>query len=121
MLSGTLVYNRLKIDQNTNRPIPVIEFEEKRAFSRMRANCRMSFKCVGAGTGSEGLCLDISGSGILFQTDRPVEPGRALEIRTLPKDKITPPMTAFIEVVRCTQTAQERYRIAAAIKAIKSE
>lgn len=99
----------------------MIEFEERRTFSRMRANCRMRFKRVGNETSSEGVCLDISGSGILFQSDRPVEPGRALEIHTLPKDKITPPMTAFTEVVRCTPIAQERYRIAAAIKAIKSE
>jgi hypothetical protein len=99
----------------------MIEFDEKRAFSRTRTNCGMSFKRVGADDSNEGLCLDISGSGILFQADCAIEPGRALEIHTRPKDRITPPITAFIEVVRCTRTAQERYRIAAAIKGIKSK
>lgn len=98
----------------------MMEFEENRHFTRMQAHCRMTFKRADAGAIHEGLCLNISGSGILFQSDRPVEPGKAMEIHTQPANKITPPLTAYIEVTRCTRTDGGFYLIAGAIKGIKS-
>lgn len=100
----------------------MIEFEEKRPFSRINANCRMTFRHADSVTVHDGFCLNISGSGILFQADVPVEAGRAIEIHTLPNNAGTPPLTAFIEVVRCTQTDdREVYQIAGTVKGIKSE
>ncbi|HUL13235.1 MAG TPA: PilZ domain-containing protein [Methylococcaceae bacterium] len=98
----------------------MIEAQEKRSFGRMNANCRMSFRRAVSGMVHEGWCINISGAGILFQANLPVEPGRAVEIHTMPNDKITPPLTAFIEVVRCTRTDAEHYWIAGAIKGIKT-
>ncbi|MFM8331076.1 MAG: PilZ domain-containing protein [Candidatus Methylumidiphilus sp.] len=97
------------------------EFEEKRRFPRMKANCAMSYKRVAAGNQAHALCMEISASGIMFEADEAVEPGRALEIRTFPADRITPPITALIEVTRCTSAGLERYRIAGVIKGIKSQ
>jgi hypothetical protein len=101
-------------------PIP-IKHNENRRFTRMKANCAMSFKRVACGTQAHALCLDISGSGILFEASEVVDVGRALEIRTFPGDRITPPITALIEVIRCTKTDDGHFRIVGVIKGIKSQ
>lgn len=87
----------------------------------MKANCAMSFKRVSCGTQTHALCLDISASGILFEASEAVEVGRALEIRTFPADRITPPLTALIEVIRCSKTEDEHFRVVGVIKGIKSQ
>jgi len=98
-----------------------MDYEEKRRFPRMKCNCAMSFKRVASGNQAHARCVDISASGIQFEGEEPVELGRALEIRTFPADRITPPITALVEVVRCTEASQGRYRIACVIKGIKSQ
>ena len=97
------------------------EYEEKRRFPRMKANCAMSFKRVACGNQAHALCVDISASGLMFEADEAVELGRALEIRTFPGDRLTPSITALGEVIRCTEAGPGRYRIACVIKGIKSQ
>ena len=87
----------------------------------MKPNCAMSFKRISCGTQAHALCLDISASGILFEASEAVEVGRALEIRTFPADRITPPITALIEIIRCTKTDEGHYRLVGVIKGIKSQ
>ncbi|HYE34801.1 PilZ domain-containing protein [Methylocaldum sp.] len=99
----------------------MLEFDEKRDFIRMQAHCKMSFRLADGDAVYEGACVNISGSGILFETDTTVDAGKAVEVRLVPDNKITPPLTAYIEVIRCTETEAGRYRIAGAIKGIKSE
>lgn len=99
----------------------MIDYKERRRFPRVKANCAMSFKRVACGSQAHALCMDISASGLMFEADEPVEPGRALEVRTFPGDRITPPITALVEVLRCTETGHGRYRIAGAIRGIKSQ
>jgi len=81
----------------------------------------MSFKRIACGTQTHALCLDISASNILFEANESVEVGRALEIRTFPADRITPPITALIEIIRCTQSDTGHYLIVGVIKGIKSQ
>lgn len=101
---------------------PMIDYEEKRRFSRMRCNCAMSYKRVASGNQAHARCIDVSASGMAFEAEEEIKLGRALEIRTFPADRINPPITALVEVVRCEQTAQEgRYRVACVIKGIKSQ
>jgi len=99
----------------------MMNYEERRRFPRVKANCAMSFKRVACGNQAHALCVDISASGLMFEADEAVEPGRALEIRTFPGDRITPPITALVEVTRCTEAGAGRYRIAGVIKGIKSQ
>lgn len=99
----------------------MIEYKEKRRFPRVKANCAMSFKRVGSGSQAHALCKNISASGLMFEAEEAVEIGRALEVRTFPGDRITPPITALVEVLRCEEAGHGRYRIAGAIKGIKSQ
>lgn len=79
----------------------------------------MSFRLAGEELSREGFCINISGSGVLFEADGPVQLGTAVEVHLVPQKKIVAPLTAFIEVVRCTRTDTGHYRIAGAIKGIK--
>ena len=87
----------------------------------MKTNCAMSFKRIACGTQAHALCLDISDSGILFEAVEAVEVGRALEIRTFPSDRVTPPLGALIEIIRCTRHDDDHFRIVGVIKGIKSQ
>ena len=95
--------------------------DDKRDFIRMQATCKMNFRLAGADFFREGECINISGSGILFRADVALEPGRAVEVHVVPENRITPPLTAYIEVIRCDPTENGHYQIAGAIKGIKSD
>jgi hypothetical protein len=99
----------------------MLEYDEKRDFIRMRADCKMTFRLADTDVVYDGTCVNISGSGILFEADVPLEVGKAVEVRISPRNKVTPPLTAYIETLRCTGGETSRYRIAGAIKGIKSE
>lgn len=99
----------------------MLDYDEKRDFIRMQAECKMSYRLAGEETYTEGNCLNISGSGILFKGPLALEPGRAAEIHLVPDNRITPPLTAYIEVVRCAPADDGEYDIAGAIKGIKGE
>ncbi|QSA95641.1 PilZ domain-containing protein [Methylococcus sp. EFPC2] len=96
------------------------DYIEKRTFARSPAHCRLSFNLIDRDGVRDGSCLDVSAAGILFITDRPVEPGRAVEIRTSPDNPNTPPLTAFAEITRCIPD-ERGFQIAAAIKGIKAD
>ncbi|MGX2040542.1 PilZ domain-containing protein [Methylocaldum sp. MU1018] len=98
----------------------MLEYDEKRDFIRMQADCKMTFRLADTDVVYEGTCLNISGSGILFEAGVPVDLGKAVEIRLVPHNKITPSLTAYIEVIRCMETEPGRHRIAGEIKGIKS-
>jgi hypothetical protein len=99
----------------------MLEHDEKRDFKRMQTGCRMSFKLASADHYRDGICINISGSGILFRTDVPLEPSKAAEVHIAPENRLTPPLTAYVEVIRCDPIDHGRYEIAGAIKGIKSE
>lgn len=97
----------------------MLEHNEKRDFIRMDTNCKMKFKKPGAGSFSDGTCLDLSGAGIRFESSQEVEVGKALEICITPEREVTPPLEALIEVIRCEPLGETKWEIAASIKGIK--
>ncbi|MGR9053422.1 MAG: PilZ domain-containing protein [Gammaproteobacteria bacterium] len=97
----------------------MLEYDEKRNYIRMNVDCEITFRLGDSDEIHIGKCNTISGSGVSFLADRSFEPGKAMEVNITPKNSITPPMTAFVEVVRTTRLENGRYEIAAAIKSIK--
>ena len=93
--------------------------DEKRNYTRMHIDCSVNYKLVGSDETHRGHCTSISGSGISFIADRPLDQGKALEINVVSNSSITPPMTAYIEVVRISRQAHDHFEIAATIKSIK--
>jgi hypothetical protein len=94
--------------------------DEKRDYIRMDVDCDVTYKLASSDEIKTGRCITLSGAGVSFMADQAFEPGLAMEISIIPKTTITPPMTAFIEVVRCSKRESSQFEIAAVIKSIKA-
>lgn len=97
----------------------MLNHDEKRDYIRMDVDCEITYKLADAQTAKIGRCTTISGAGVSFIADQAFEIGLAMEVSIAPKSSITPPMTAFIEVVRSVKQDDNSYEIAATIKSIK--
>jgi hypothetical protein len=97
----------------------MMDYEEKRDFIRMQAECKMTYRLADTRNYHEGTCVNLSGSGILFNGDTSVNAGAAMEVRLEPDNRITPPLIAYIEVTRCMPEGENRFSIAGLIKGIK--
>lgn len=97
----------------------MLTHDERRDYIRMDVDCDITYRLADSSEVSTGKCLTLSGAGISFAAHRPFEVGLAMEVSIVPKTSITPPMTAFIEVVRNVKQADDTYEIAAVIKSIK--
>jgi hypothetical protein len=96
------------------------EEEDRRKFARQGFRGRMSYRSIGGGELIVGECLNISSSGLLFEADKRVEVGKALEIHIVPESRVTPPLTAFVEVVRSACGVTGRCQVACVIKGIRA-
>lgn len=97
----------------------MLTHEEKRDYIRMEVDCDITYKPANSSASKTGRCTTLSGSGVSFLADEAFEPGLAMEVSITPKNSITPPMTAFIEVVRSLDREGGQYEVAAIIKSIK--
>lgn len=97
----------------------MLTHDEKRDYIRMDVDCEISYKLANSPNTKIGKCTTLSGAGVSFLADQPFELGLAMEVSIAPKSSITPPMTAFIEVVRSVKRDDDQYEIAATIKSIK--
>jgi hypothetical protein len=91
---------------------------EKRHHTRLTINGEIFVKLAGTSEQQSGYCKSISGAGISFITSAALPPGKAGEIHVV-KSALGPPVTAFIEIIRCTPLTARSFEIAAAIKSIK--
>jgi hypothetical protein len=99
----------------------MLEYDEKRNYIRMEIDCDITYKLADSDEIFQGRCSSISGAGVSFIAEQFFVPGKAMEINIVPRSPVTPPMTAFIEVVRTTKQDDNHYEIAASIKSIKAE
>ena len=99
----------------------MLEYDEKRNFIRMEIDCDVTYKLADSDEVHCGRCSSISGAGVTFIADRFFDPGKAMEVNVIPKNTLTPSMTAFIEVIRSTQQNDGSYEVAGTIKSIKGD
>ena len=97
----------------------MLEHGERRQFIRMQTECKMTCRLAQSDETFTATCHNLSGAGVFFSTDRAIEPGRALEIKICPANKVTPPLEALVEVLR-VEEKEDGYEVAAEIKGIKS-
>lgn len=97
----------------------MLEHDERRNYIRMEVDCEVLYKLPNANEEFKGQCTTLSGSGVSFIAEKNFEAGIAMEIQILPKNAMTPPMNAFIEIVRTSRQEENKYLIAASIKSIK--
>jgi hypothetical protein len=98
-----------------------IEYSEKRDFIRMSTDHVMSFKEVGAEELNTGTCVNLSATGVMFKTQRPVAQGARLEISIAPGYAVVDPFNAIIEVIRTAPSSESAgdFEIAGKITALK--
>ncbi|MGZ5050137.1 MAG: PilZ domain-containing protein [Methylobacter sp.] len=99
----------------------MLGYDEKRSYLRMEVDCGVTYRLVDSDEVHHGQCSSISGAGVSFFADQFIDSGKAMEINIIPQNALTPPMTAFIEVIRSTEQGDGRYEIAASIKSIKGD
>ncbi len=97
----------------------MLEYDEKRSYIRMEIDCDITYRLADSDEVHHGRCSSISGAGVLFISDRFFDPGKAMEINVIPKNTVTPSMTAFIEVIRSSRQDDGSYEVAGTIKSIK--
>lgn len=97
----------------------LVTSKEKRRFSRIQVDCPVTFRSRGSDTTGQGMCRDLSGGGVLFLSRQQVPVGTSMEISVMPRNDLTPPLNALIEVVRSEPSGQPGgYMIAGAIREI---
>ncbi|MHC4473634.1 MAG: PilZ domain-containing protein [Planctomycetota bacterium] len=87
---------------------------EKRKFPRLKESCAIRFKQIDSDAfpieGTETLTVNISGGGICFATDSPVENGMLLAIElTLPE--FQSPVVSLGRTVWCDQRDDGKYEV----------
>lgn len=97
----------------------MLGYDEKRDFIRMNVDCDLTYCFAESDQENHGRCTSLSGAGISFVASQSIALGKSLKINVIPKNALTPPMTAFIEVVRCNGLEGGEYEIAGSIKSIK--
>jgi hypothetical protein len=97
----------------------MLEYDEKRDYIRMDVDCEITYKMADSDDTKTGHCTSLSGAGVSFITECAYDSGLAMEIKVLPKNSVTPPMTAFIEIVRSIPQGDDSFEVAATIKSLK--
>ena len=92
-----------------------IHYSEKRDFMRMRTDYPIQYRIVGTNDFLSAHCLDLSASGVLFNTDYSILPGTRMDIEIQVKKAIVPPFLATVEVVRSQNVSDGTYQIGASI------
>lgn len=90
------------------------EYEEKRNFIRMTINSPAEVTLID-GTVRSVTCIDLSSSGVQFETFSPPPLGVELEFRLPAGKNDVSPMAASIQVCRVMEVAPETYRVGATI------
>lgn len=95
------------------------EYDEKRDFFRMAADCPLNFKIHGDSDNAlyTGQCVNLSAGGVLFRAETKLEPGSLIEINITPDKSVVPPLKAVIEVARRDESSDAgQFEYAGSIK-----
>lgn len=96
-------------------------YDEKRDFIRVPVQCEVALETVDTGKRFVAEGRNLSGNGVLFLTDEPLQPGDRLNLHIEASQVLTSVLDATIEVVRVEALGSEsRYAVGSSICAINS-
>lgn len=75
-------------------------YEEKRNYIRMKVDTAVYFTKTNSNERYEGRCRDLSGAGMLLETEKKLKLGDRLSVTVSPKGNDFSPLHAQVEVVR---------------------
>lgn len=97
-----------------------INYDEKRDFIRMNAEHALQFNEVGSDKTQQGVCLNLSATGIMFTTGKDIPQGAKLEVNITPQYSVVSPFDAVVMVVRSqANDVASQYTVAGKITSIQ--
>lgn len=97
-----------------------IDYEEKRDFIRMNTEHDLQFREVGTDKTQQGVCRNLSATGILFITEQAIPQGTELEINITPQYSVVSPFDAVVKVLRTRPNGStSRYEVAGKITTLQ--
>lgn len=82
------------------------DYSEKRDYHRMRVDSAVEITDEN-GIRTNGICRDLSGSGMQVVVDRVFDEGMELDVMIPPADEQFPPFEAACKVLRCETDGEE--------------
>ncbi len=96
-------------------------YEEKRDFIRVPVQCEMTLEVFDTGKRFVAEGRNLSGNGVMFVTDEPLQPGDRLNLHVEATQVLTSVLDATIEVVRVVALENEsRFAVGGSICTINS-
>lgn len=99
----------------------MFDYSEKRDFMRMTMGCPARYRPDGADQTESAVVMNLSADGILLQTEKPVAAEIQLALEVMPGKTITPPLSAYVKVLRCSPDDEGNYTLACAIERVLEE
>jgi hypothetical protein len=99
----------------------MFEYSEKRDFLRMNVDCPGRYRAPGADQVRPAVVRNLSATGVLLVTDEPVDTDAELALEITPGKTITPPLAAYVKVLRCDTGEDGRYALACSMVRILDE
>ena len=97
-----------------------IQYDEKRDFIRMNTEHAMQFRTLGTDETQDGICCNLSATGIMFTTENSIPDGAELEVNITPQYSVVSPFDAVVKVIRSQSNGtQDRFTVAGKITSIK--
>ncbi|MBV2129958.1 PilZ domain-containing protein [Arsukibacterium indicum] len=84
-----------------------------RHYFRMMVNAdvQLQLNDPEAGRMIDGICRDLSASGMSVDIDEPLEMGTLIKVRLESNNASIPPLDATAKVVRCAQESEDGYQV----------
>lgn len=95
----------------------MLEYDEKRSFPRIPVNCEATIRAED-GTEKTAILRNLSGGGALLSLDHVIAAGSLLSLMVKPHGETTPPLTAQISVIKCTEAEDGKFEAPCKIEKI---
>lgn len=86
-------------------------YSEKRDFRRMRVDSVITLRINDSEKTIDGICVDLSGAGMLIETEERIDVGVNLYATIPSKNEAFSPLETVIRVLRCTEKSNGKFEI----------
>ena len=93
------------------------DYSEKRDFIRMKVNTEVVMKGDN-GLVLKGLCIDLSGTGMLIETSESVPDNTELQTVLPSTNDKFPALNATVKVIRCTPKGDDKFEMGVSIVSV---
>jgi hypothetical protein len=89
----------------------MIEHDDKRSFLRMMVNADLELRLEDGEADSviDGICRDLSSTGMAAEVSAPIETGTMLQVKLASNNPSVPPLRASVKVMRCVEEMSDTY------------